>query len=294
MRRMFTTSEARAGGSTDAQLRWGAKTGRWVRAGRGVWAEGPESPTRLERALAATVAARGVASGRLAGVLLGLDGVALTGPDFTVRPGASNRRPGARRRALPPERVIQVGDVPCTDGVQTLVDLGAELSDDRWEQALEAALRQGLVSLDELRAALDAARRSRLPGGPRMRRVLSRRPQGAPPTESLLETLMVQLARRVEGLGDPVRQYVVVDAHGLFVARCDLVWPRRGLFIELDGQHHEGQPLYDANRQTAVAAATGWLCGRFTWHEVVHTPAATARRLAALADRGGERRASLE
>src|SRR5439155_25335765 len=76
----------------------------------------------------------------------------------------------------------------------------------------------------------------------------------------------------------------VVDLYGQFVARVDLAWPKLGLFIELDGEHHAGQPVYDARRETAVVAATGWLCGRFTWSEVVRIPRTTARRLAALVE----------
>ena len=95
---------------------------------------------------------------------------------------------------------------------------------------------------------------------------------------------MVQLARTVPGLADPVRQLSVMDRHGAFVARVDLAWPDLGLFIELDGQQHQGQPLYDARRETAVVAATGWLPGRFTWAEVVHYPASTRRRLIELVE----------
>jgi len=94
---------------------------------------------------------------------------------------------------------------------------------------------------------------------------------------------MVQLVRTVGGLPDPVPQHQVVDEHGAFVARVDLAWPAMGLFVELDGQHHEGQPIYDARRETAVVATTGWLPGRFTWHEVVRVPRSTRRRLGALA-----------
>ena len=68
-----------------------------------------------------------------------------------------------------------------------------------------------------------------------------------------------------------------------WAGRClDQSWPEVGLFIELDGQQHAGQPVYDARRETAVVAATGWLCGRFTWPEVVRLPTSTGRRLAAV------------
>ena len=96
---------------------------------------------------------------------------------------------------------------------------------------------------------------------------------------------MVQLIRAVAGLPEPVRQ-LWIEAAG---ARLDLAWPQLGLFIELDGQHHKDQPVYDARRETAVVAATGWLCGRFTWTEVVHLPNATARRLAGLAEQARRR-----
>ncbi len=91
---------------------------------------------------------------------------------------------------------------------------------------------------------------------------------------------MVQLIREF-GLPEPVRQLVVYDCHGEFVARVDLCWPELGLFIELDGQQHPGQPVYDARRETAVVAATGWLVGRFTWYEVTQVRRQTALRLAA-------------
>jgi hypothetical protein len=167
----------------------------------------------------------------------------------------------------------------CTSGRQTLCDLAAELDDLVWEQALESALRKHLVAVKELSAVAPGMR-----GVTRIRRVLALRPPGAPPTGSVLETLMVQLARTVPGLPAPERQVEVRNRHGDFVAFVDLAWREPGVFVELDGQQHAGQPVYDARRQTAVSAATGWLCGRFTSHEVVHLPATTARNLAALVE----------
>jgi very-short-patch-repair endonuclease len=95
---------------------------------------------------------------------------------------------------------------------------------------------------------------------------------------------MVQLARSVPKLPDPVRQHEIRSRYGTFVAFVDLAWPDLGLFVELDGEQHAGQPVYDATRETAIVAATGWLCGRFTWSDVVRRPAVTRRRLAELAD----------
>jgi hypothetical protein len=274
VRQLFTGD-----GLSEATLRWGAQKGQWRRADRGVWAEGPEELTELDRARAAVIATGGVASHHLAGVLHGLDSVPLDGTWMTLPVTANGRRSQACRRALVPERIVPVAGLACTNGLQTLIDLATRLSDAVWEQALESALRKRIASVPDLPVIGRGAAVTRI------RRVLELRPPGAPPTESLLETLMVQLARTVPGLPDPVRQLWIEAAR----ARLDLAWPELGLFVELDGQHHKDQPVYDARRETAVVAATGWLCGRFTWTEVVHLPTSTARRLAALAEQARRR-----
>lgn len=266
MRRVFSAEES---GLSRPTLRWGVRAGKWVRLEREVYLEGAEPPNELDRARARVLAARTAARGTLAGVLHGLDSVAPDG--------------WPTRRSSPPWlRSFTIGDVPCADGLTTLIDLAAVLSDRTWEHALESALRKKLTSINEIEALIPELSRARTPGTTRIRRVLALRPPGAAPTGSLLETLMVQLAREIPGLPPPVRQYTVYDEHGEFVARVDLCWPQLGLFIELDGQQHLGQPVYDARRETAVVAATGWLVGRFTWYEVVHVPRQTALRLAAV------------
>ena len=263
MRRLFTTEDALADGLTLSALKWGEAHGRWRRVRKGVYGDGPDEPTAFDHAAAEVLARRTVARGGLAGVLYGLDNVGLDG------------RP-VRRRPLPTERIVRVGGFPCTDGVQTMVDLAAVLDDLRWEQALESALRKGLVSITALEELVPELGQARAPGTSRIRRVLQLRPDGAPPTGSLLETYMIQLIRTVPEVPDPVRQLQVGWA------LLDQSWPDVGLFIELDGQQHAGQPVYDARRETAVVAATGWLCGRFTWHEVVRLPTSTGRRLSAV------------
>jgi hypothetical protein len=254
---------------TPAALKWGERTGRWRRVERGVYVVGAAPVEDLDRARARVRARGGVARGLLAGVLHDLDAVSLDGPC-------------GRRRPIDHAAVVVLGGVRCANGLDTLVDLAEVLDDDRWEQALESALRRRLTSVGDIEAVVPELGRARVRGCSRIRRVLAVRPEGAPPTESMLETRMVQLARRVPGLEAPARQVVVNDGDCLFVARVDLAWPNLGLFLELDGQQHADQPLYDARRETAVVAATGWLCGRFTWHEVVRVPTTTARRLGAL------------
>ncbi|MEY2398509.1 MAG: hypothetical protein QOJ00_1683 [Actinomycetota bacterium] len=77
---------------------------------------------------------------------------------------------------------------------------------------------------------------------------------------------------------------------GRFVARVDLAWPEFGVFLELDGQAHKHQPVYDAARQTAIVAATGWLCARCTWRQVALNTTATARAIADVLAQANRRR----
>ena len=268
MRRLFTTADVTA---TKHTLAWAVQKKRITPIGRGVYGTGPQEPTPLDRARAAVLRCGGEARGALAGVLHGLDSVRL------------DDRP-IRRDRLPPDRVVHLGGVRCADGLATLVDLAALLDDLTWEQALESALRKRLTTVAAIEAELPRLGASRVPGTTRIRRVLALRPPGAPATESLLETLFVQLARDVPEVGELVRQHEVRH-HGTFVARLDLSRPDIGFFIELDGEHHKDQPVYDAVRQTAVVAATGMLPGRFTWTEVTRFPNTTKRRLAELARR---------
>ena len=109
----------------------------------------PTDSTSLEHGASPPVASR---RGRLAGILHGLDGV--TDPDD---------RP-LRRRELAEERTVVLDGIRCTDGLQTLVDLAAELDDREWEHTLESALRKRLTSIAEIEAALPELGRSRTPG----------------------------------------------------------------------------------------------------------------------------------
>jgi very-short-patch-repair endonuclease len=283
MRHLFTTDQAFQAGITESSLRWSLRSGRVQRVLRGVYVNGPQPPTWLERAQALVLASNGVACGSLAGILHGLDGVRLHRP-FVALPSISesHRRGMIRRTYLDCEVVVKDG-CRCTNGLETLLQLASTMSDTRWEQALESALRKRLLTVADVQDALRNVDHLRRSGTKRIRRVLTTRPEGAPPTESLLETLMVQLIRTTD-LPTPERQVQVLSRHATFVARVDLAWPDVGLFLELDGQHHKDQPVYDARRETAIVATKGWLPGRFTWDEVHRAPIPTAKRVVELFD----------
>lgn len=99
---------------------------------------------------------------------------------------------------------------------------------------------------------------------------------------------MVQLIRAEPSLPTASRQGVVLNKWNRFVARVHLACPEHGIFLELDGRHHKDQPVYGANRQTAVVAAKAWSPGRFTWHEVTRAPKPTLWRLVKLFEQASQ------
>src|SRR4051794_33093778 len=157
MRRLFTVAAARAKGIGSNALRWGVQTGRWTLTEDGVYVVGSEAPTELERAAGAVLKTGGVASGTLAGLLLELDSVnKVRGSYITVPATGNGRRAGVRRRNLSSERVVVVNRIPCTNGLQTVVDLAADVDDVVWEQILESSLRKSLITLNDIKSEATA------------------------------------------------------------------------------------------------------------------------------------------
>ena len=140
--------------------------------------------------------------------------------------------------------------------------------------ALESGVRRDptlLVSVAE------RARRQGSRGTARIQRVLAKRPPGAPPTGSELETRFLQLVRRSAVVREPERQVRVLGYY------LDVVWPAWSRFAELDGKAwHDDRPgaaPYDRDRKNEIVIATGWLPLRYGWADVVHRPNTTLRKL---------------
>lgn len=272
MRKLRTTADLTASKWTKARIEREVRNGAITPIVRGVYGAGSERPTELDRVRATALVTGGVLDSVATAQLYDFDGVRRWRPHVLVARTSSAKREFVRRTTAVPLHELRC-QVRCLRAADALRELASVLDDTHWEQALEFCLRTKLVTADEV------ARWRH----PRVRRVV--RVRGGllvPPTESLLETLAVQLFRRDPSIPTPVRQFAVYDEHGTFVGRPDLCWPALGVFLELDGQQHIGQPVYDAVRQTNITAATGWRCGRLTGDEVHEWPESTLRRIANL------------
>ncbi|HVV36511.1 MAG TPA: DUF559 domain-containing protein [Acidimicrobiales bacterium] len=254
-------------------MRSALRRGAITRVVHGVYGAGGRPPSTMDILRATGLVTGGVLDAVATAQLLEWDGVERWGPHVLVAKASSGKRGWTRRVTELPGETVEVGQVQCLPAPETLRQLASVLDDTHWEQALEYCLRKQLVTTSEVGEWHH----------PVVRRVVKAR--GGllvPPTESLLETLAVQLIRQNPSIPAPTRQLTIYDADGNFVARPDLCWPELGLFLELDGQGHKDQPVYDANRQTRLTIVTGWRCGRLTWDEVHDFPEATLRNIARL------------
>lgn len=276
---VFSEEQARAVGVDAAMLyRHARPGGRWRRCAPRVY-EVVGAPVEWRRPLMAaslSLGSTGLVSHASAGRILAFDGVShrQARPEVTVTDGAVGWGWRMHRRRELPARIVVTDGIRHTDALWTMRDLCSVLDSDHVEMALESALRLGYISIAQLEVL---AATKGWKGVRRLREVLERRPPGAAPTGSELETRYVQLVR-ILGLPDPQRQYAVVY-RGEIIARLDLAWPEIGLFVELDGGTHEELAALrrDRQRQNDIVRILGWRPLRFTWTDVVHRQAATGR-----------------
>lgn len=208
------------------------------------------------------------------------------------------------RMLRPPSRAIVVHrmeleavDVETVRGMRTttpartLLDLGAVVDIASLESALENALRRGLVSLPRLSWQLERCGGRGVRGAAALRHLLNDRNRGYIPSESELELRLFQLLRR-RRLPLPVRQKVMKDDTGRFIARVDYAYPSHRLVIEVHGwKYHSGKPAWerDIDRGNRIVVQ-GERVLVFTWNSVTRRSeevAATIKQALALTDPQG-------
>ena len=278
-------SQCLAHGMSPSSIRHRIGTGQWEVLAAGVYRLAGYPPSFEQAQMVAVLAGRGapVVSHRSAAVLWKLDLPRWTQPEVTVaRGGLIYNVPGLviHEAAFGPGDVFRMGELPVTTAARTLLDLGAVLSDDCVERALESAIRLRLVSYDYLHRRLAASSVRGRSGLGALRRVLKVRGD-VPATESELETRCLQ-AIRAAGLPRPVRQYQLwVD--GRVVARFDLAYPKLRVNVEAHGMRFHTDELAivrDWDRQN-IAVAEGWRPFIFT-HRDAMDPGPAMGRLARL------------
>jgi very-short-patch-repair endonuclease len=222
-------------------------------------------------------------SHRAAAIILGLDGIDAAPFEYSTRRRKRSSRPGVVvhevRSLEPTETMLRQGFV-VTSFARTIVDLAAVVSILRVERALESALRQGSLTLEELSEVLSRAPPT-TPGRRKLRVLIEKHPGRA--TESDLEAVVSQVFRAAR-LPEPVRQLRIQDARGHFVARADYAFPEQRLIIEVDGYGSHSKLAdwkRDRARQNALVLL-GWIVYRVTWEDAHRRPDEVGRAITKL------------
>lgn len=238
------------------------------------------SPQTWHQAIhAASLAADGVVSHRSAAELWGL--IKPAGyVEVSVRYEHNPRvRPPAivhRIRDLHPRLAVEREHLRVTDPIRTIIDVGLVLPTWSVRDALSRGLTSRLFQIGEVERLREALGRPGRTGTGIIERIIDERLLTADTEESLLEARFVDLTRRLD-LPVPIFQHEVWHA-GRFIARIDAAYPELLLAVEVDGFESHASPdafQRDRTRQNYLVAL-GWTVLRFTWHDIVHDPAAVA------------------
>lgn len=271
--------------SADALFR-AAKRGRVIRLHAGVFAFAG-SPETWERSVLAACLAAGqgaVASHRAAARLWGLLGASDDAVEVTV---PRQRKPRLHGVTLHRSSDLHGGQttirhrIPVTNPLRTMVDLGAVVSSETVEDALDAGLAwPSLFSIAAVEAALNELAGHGRSGAGVLRKVLEERALGDAVSDSKLERRMGELLRRA-GLPAAVFHHVVCTPAGVFLAEVDFAYPEIKLAIEVDGFGAHGTPRAmgkDFVRQNGLVPY-GWRVLRFTWRQVTRQPEMVAKAI---------------
>jgi hypothetical protein len=300
---------------TPGQLDHRVDSGEWQLVWPGVYADTGYVLSPQQRAVAAVLASgdevgsertrvRAVACGRTAARLLDLplvddDDPATGATEHLIEDVHTFRRSAGRSRTLHQDDRILVrhrltlgsGDLVvhptglrATSALRTISDCSRLLAFNAAVALTDAALHRGLVSTDELAAAVRARE-----GWPGVRRLASVVQASDGRAESPAETIArLVLQPAMPGLTPQVR---VRDRSGRVVARLDLGDEQRRFAVEADGKRgHAGSIMVAKDRRRdRRTEALGWRVERVTWHECRTQPGPTRAWVLAAADRHAKR-----
>ncbi|MEX0769074.1 MAG: hypothetical protein WD029_11450 [Microthrixaceae bacterium] len=265
---VVSTSEVASFAVTRAQIRSGVRRGDWLAPHSGVLVAAAAPATWMQRCMIATHRTHGIISHRAAARLHGLDGFDTDIVELTV-PDSKHRHNGGfllhRTSFLSGEDCTVKAGISVTSLARTLVDLGAVVSDDKVEQALDDSIRRG-CSIRWVTETLERVDRPGPSGCASLRRVLARPDRQGPIPDSIFERLMERTATAC-GLPQPERQFCVYESFGpqnsksgKLVARLDAAWPEARLGVEAhSARWHDGSRRGRADqRRDNRLAGLGW------------------------------------
>lgn len=286
---IITSSEALAIGIPESTLRRRIADGILVRVSRGVLAL-PGAATRPDLELRAAMRAlNAIVSHESAAQIHGLAPIIAERPTVSVSHRSTHQFPGL---VVHQSTDLVEGHIEVREGLRittpprTIIDLAQVVHPARLERVVDNALASGKVDILELNTLFNSLARKGKKGTKALRAVITRRVDD-PPTESTLETELLQLLERA-GLPEPVRQFKAPWLKPID-GRVDLAYTAERVVVE--GDSRRWHALFEAfetdRRRDNAAQLAGWIVLRFTWRMIRSNPtqvASTVRQ--ALRDRG--------
>jgi hypothetical protein len=262
---VFTSAHAQSVGFTRQDIQRRHEKSLWTELHRGVYRH-TATPLTWQGALLAACWAggfRAAASHRSAAKLWGLPGGRDDIMEIICPRWRRARHDGLlvhESKALRGLDITEIDKIPATTVESTILGLGAVCSPRTVEKAVENALRRELATLGSFKGLLHRVGRQGRNGVGVLRSIIYERDPEQAATESEMETALLQ-SMRAHGLPTPVRQYVIRDALGNFIARADLAIVEWKVALEYESiEWHTGKDalLRDTPRRRKVMAA-GWL-----------------------------------
>jgi hypothetical protein len=235
----------------------------WVRLHEGVYRIPGAAATWKGDLLAACVAAGSPVSvsHRAGAALYGLPGGREGVCEITCRRWDRTKTPGLivhESTRFDAFDLAEIEGIPVSTPERVILELaGQRPFPDFIEMMIHAARRKRLITYDSTMATFQRLARRGLPGVRAMRVALERWNPTGRPSESEMETLLLQTLR-AHGLPEPTLQFEVVDDRGGFIARVDAALPDLRITIDYDSkQEHsdEFQLARDARRRNEIVAA---------------------------------------
>lgn len=185
--------------------------------------------------------------------------------------------------ALDPCDIVHIDGIRCTGLARTLTDLGAVCTEDEVWRALISARRKHRINPRWLQQTAVRLERPGRTGTGTIRRALIRWADEGVLSESWLEELMCRLATG-PGMPQLVRQHVVADAHGEFIARLDAAMPEVRLGLEGHSREFHFGPIQEAadEDRDLRLAEQGYEVLYLGWY-ATQRPAEVAQRIRAVA-----------
>lgn len=254
---------------------------------RGVYAIGRLDLTRRGRLRAALLrygrgaALSHVTAGERHDLVSGRERIDVT---VVTRPDRPSKRSGVAlhytRRWLPGD-VVWVDGLPCTSIARTLADLAGAPRRRDFVRAWNCADQRLLLDIGEIGREV----RRRRPGHQVLRERLERFDK-APPTESVLEDVTLELCERFD-LPRPVCQWPLAAESRS--GRVDFTWP--GVALEVDGRKwHAIQDAFERDRERDLQLRrAGFDPHRYTWRQIHDKAPAVAAALRDAIARGAAR-----